>query len=504
MRALVAALLAVASLAAHAGPVVDTPLGRAEGLTVDTVTTFRGLPYAQPPTGSLRWRAPRPPSPWSGVRDATRSGPACIQKRGPSLEGGSDPGPTSEDCLTLNVFTAGLGSPAKRPVMVWIHGGAFVIGAGHLPIYDGSALARQGVVVVTLNYRLGPLGFMVHPALEAEHRGGGAAPANFGLLDQIAALRWVRQNIAAFGGDPDRVTIFGESAGGQSVLALMTSPLAQGLFHRAIAQSAYGIPSHPREKARATGVALAAALGLSKVSAARLRAVPAERFADLPDPKLTLALSLVVGDAAFPRSIVAAFRAGQQARVPLVIGSNSDEATVAAAFGIRGDALIRQLGAGRWLVTPHYQEVRNDDAELGRQVVRDAVFTAYARRITVLHARQAPAWRYYFSRLPDRAAPEAKGVGHGGEIAAVFGTADVCGCAAGPATEADRAASARVMQRWTAFARDGDPGADWLRDGRIAGRALEIGESDTLREGFMGQRITFFINAGNVLERVLR
>lgn len=508
MKARLACFALALSVAAHAGPVVQIAQGRIEGREADGVASFKGVPYAAPPVGALRWRAPQAAPVWSGTRDGSQPGAACTQKRGASLEGGGDPGPTSEDCLFLNVFTPRAQAGAKLPVMVWIHGGALVLGAGHLPIYDGAALARRGVVVVTLNYRLGPLGFLVHPALEAEHR-GTAAPANFGLLDQIAALRWVRSNIAAFGGDPSQVTIFGESAGAQSVLALMASPPARGLFQRGIAQSAYGLPSHPREKAREVGVQLASSFGLpgARASAARLRAIPAERFADLPDPKLTLAPSFVVGDAALPRTIVATFRAGAQARVPLVIGSNSDEASIATAFGLRPDAIVKQFGAGKWVIRPHYPDVK-DDAELGRQVVRDAVFTAYARRIAVLHAPKAPTWRYYFSRLPEGAPPGTPGVIHGGEVAVAFGNLDLCNCLAAPATDADRAASGRVIERWTAFAIGGSPqaagGPDWPRDARLPGAVLEFGATEQVQRDFMGRRLDVFIGAGNLLDAVLR
>jgi para-nitrobenzyl esterase len=504
-RALAAALV-VLTAAARAGPVVETVQGRVEGIAADGVAVFKGLPYAAPPVGPLRWRAPQPAPTWRDTRDATKPGWACVQKRGAALEAGGDPGPVSEDCLTLNVFTPRAGRDARLPVMVWIHGGALAIGAGHLPIYDGSVLARHGVVVVTFNYRLGPLGFLVHPALEAEHRQKEQPPpANFGLLDQIAALRWVKANIAAFGGDASQVTLFGESAGAQSVLALMASPPARGLFHRAIAQSGYGLPSHPRAKAREVGVQLATSLGLrgERASAADLRAIPAERFADLPDPKLTLAPSFVVGDAPLPRTIVASFRAGQQAKVPLVIGSNSDEATVAGAFGIRSDAIIRRLGAGKLFVQPHYPEVK-DDAELGRQVVRDAVFTAYARRIALLHARRAPTWRYYFSRLPERAEPGTPGVMHGGEVPVVFGSGDVCHCLSAPVTDADRAASRRLVERWSRFAIDGRPGSGWPRDG-LAGRVLEFSnDGERVRQEFMRERMALFISAGNLLQAALR
>jgi para-nitrobenzyl esterase len=279
MRTVLAAgLLVCMAAVAHAGPTAATASGRVEGTEVDGVAVFKGLPYAAAPVGALRWRAPQPAPAWQNTRDATRYGPACTQKRGPSLEGGGDVGPTSEDCLFVNVWTPNAEPGAALPVMVWIHGGAFVIGSGSLPFTDGTVLARRGVVVVSFNYRLGPLGFVVHPALEREAT-AQPAPANFGLQDQIAALRWVQRNIAAFGGDPKRVTIFGESAGAQSVLALMASPPARGLFQHAIAQSPYGLPSHTRDKARGTGNKLADALGLrgARASAAQLRASASPR-----------------------------------------------------------------------------------------------------------------------------------------------------------------------------------------------------------------------------------
>jgi para-nitrobenzyl esterase len=508
-RAVLAAwLLGCVAFFAQAGPIVVTPSGRVEGAQADGAAVFKGLPYAAAPVGALRWRAPQSAPAWSGTRDATRFGPACTQKRMPSLEGGGEVGPTSEDCLFVNVWTPRAEPAAALPVMVWIHGGAFVIGSGTLPITDGTALARRGVVVVSFNYRLGPLGFVVHPALERE-AGTSPATANFGLQDQVAALRWVQRHIAAFGGDPKRVTIFGESAGAQSVLALMASPPARGLFHHAIAQSAYGLPSHTRDKARATGVRLANSLGLpgARASTAQLRAVPAERFATLEDPKLTLAPSPVIGDAVLPRSLITTFRAGTQAKVPLVIGSNSDDASVAAAFGIRGDAVIRQLGAGRLFVTPHYPDVK-DETELGRQVVRDAVFGTFARRIAVLHAPRAPTWRYYFSRRPEAVAATQPGVPHGGEIAVVFGTGDTCGCTAAPWTDADRTASQHVAARWIAFAKTGVPdaadGPRWPADGRLRSMVLEFGDTQTVQSEFMRDRLNVFIAGGNLLDKVLR
>jgi para-nitrobenzyl esterase len=496
-------LAAWAASAALAAPLVETASGPVAGTQTQEIAVFRGLPYAAPPVGALRWRAPQPAAPWAGTFDAAKVGSAGPQKRGLSLEGGGDPGTLDEDCLKLNVFTPRAELAARLPVMVWLHGGALIFGAGGLPIYDGVALARQGVVVVTVNYRLGPLGFFVHPAIERDAPGGAV---NFGLLDQIAALKWVKRNIAAFGGDPNKVTLFGQSAGAQSVLALMSSPLSRDLMQGAIAQSAYGLPARPRAKARQTGVAIASALGLpgANASAAQLRAVPAEQLAALEGQDLSLAPGFIVGDPVVPVAPVEAFRAGTQARIPLLIGSNSDETSVALAFGIQPAQLIKKLGAGGILVRPLYRGV-TDDAELGREVVRDAIFTAFARRIAVLHAAKAPVWRYYFSRVPEGLRGQHAGVPHGGEVAAVFGSADLCACTGATPTPGDRAAAQALAARWVSFARDGRPDAPglpvWPADTKFKSVLLEFGDQQVVRSDFMRHRLNTFIAAGNLLER---
>jgi len=461
---------------------------------------FRGLPYAAPPVGERRWREPQEALPWPGIRAAVAAAPSCPQKRGLSLEGGGDPGRLDEDCLYVNVFVPRERTGSRLPVMVWLHGGALIFGGGALPIYDGSALAARGAVVVTINYRLGPLGYFSHAALERERPGG---PMNFGLLDQIAALRWVRANIDAFGGDPSRVTVLGQSAGAQSVLALMASPLAEGLFQRAMAQSPYGLPSHTRAKARAHGAAVATAVGLAgeRASLAALRAMPAERLATLEGPGLSLAPSLIVGDDAMPRPLLQAFQEGRQAAVPLVIGSNSDDASVVLAFGVQPAQLVRQLGRGRVLVRALYPGVA-DDTQLGREVARDAVFTAFARRMAYLHSRKAPAWRYYFS-VAGGAPSEPTGAGHGAEVPFVLGTVDRCACRGGSPSALDHAIERRLGDRWFAFARDGRPAGDavWRPDDRRRGFVLEIGADDRGREGFMKARLDAIITGLNVAER---
>ena len=470
-------------------PAAGTAFGPVQGAMQGGVAVFRGLPFAAPPVGDLRWRAPQPVPPWASARQAVAAAPSCPQKRGLSLEGGGDPGELDEDCLYLNVFTPRAETGAKLPVMVWIHGGALIFGGGGLALYDGSALARRGVVVVTINYRLGPLGFFAHPALDKESPAG---PVNFGLLDQIAALTWVRQNIASFGGDPDRVTVFGQSAGAQSVLALMASPLAAGLFKGAIAESPYGVPSHTRVQARATGAAIATAVGLPGAQAGMdaLRRIPAARLASLEGKALSLAPGFVVGDAAVPAPLLEAFQQGREAAVPLIIGSNSDDASVAIAFGIEPAQLVRKLGRARVLLQPLYPGV-DDASQLGREVARDVVFTAFARRIAYLHSRKSATWRYYFSHA---------GAGHGAEVPFVLGTVRQCECLGRPATPLDLAIEDRLGGRWTAFAISGKPdgGVLWQPDNRVRGLALEIGDQETPRPAFMSRRLNVLITGLNV------
>ncbi len=481
-------------------PRVEVGAGSVEGVQDGRLAVFKGLPYAAAPVGALRWRAPERPTPWPDVRRADTFGPACPQDRAASVDQAGDPGPTSEDCLFLNVWTPHADVTAKAPVMVWLHGGAFAIGAGSQGLYDGSALARRGVVVVTLNSRLGRLGFFSHPALDAAAPNG---PVNFGLLDQIAALRWVREHIAAFGGDPRNVTVFGESAGAQSVLALFASPLAKGLFRRGIAQSPYGVPSGSRAQALAGGIATARALGLdgAKATLRQLRDVSADALVAAESSGGTSPPGPVVGDAVVPRTILAAFRQGFEAPLPLIVGSNSDDGNVAFAFGVDPAALVRKLGAARIAVRALYPRDL-DDAQLGREVARDVVFTAFARRIAWLHSARAPTWRYFYSRVPGNATELWPGVPHGGEIAAVFGVDDACGCLPAPQTDDDRAAARVVGDHWAAFARDGVPRADsapaWPRDERRVSRTLEFADEPVVRVDFMKARLNAFIAALNL------
>ena len=307
---------AVASPASGgANPVVRIDGGLIRGVSVTGVRSFLGLPYAAPPTGKLRWRPPQLAAAWSGVRDATKFGPSCPQATmgNPFLP----PGPISEDCLYLNVYTPAARPGANRPVLVWIHGGGLVQDGGRN--YDGTKLAADGAVVVTINYRLGALGFLAHPALAS--RPGGAA-GNYGLMDQQAALPWVQRNIARFGGDPRNVTIAGQSAGGLSVLAQLVSPGARGLFQRAIVQSGtFALNQRPLATAEAAGQTFAQSVGCADQTAACLRSVP---VSDLVT-KFGVEIPGVVDGSVLTQSIGTALARGQFARVPVINGITHDE-----------------------------------------------------------------------------------------------------------------------------------------------------------------------------------
>lgn len=445
-------------------PVVTTREGALCGFTDEDIHVWCGIPYAAPPVGALRWRSPQPPESWDGIRLADTISASSWQNSDYCRElGGGDPGRFSEDCLYLNVW-----SPVKRneplPVMVWLHGGGFTIGAGGLPPYNGKALAQRDVVVVTINYRLGHLGFFAHPALAGEE---ATVVHNFALYDQIAALNWVRDNIAAFGGDPENVTLFGESAGARSVLSLLASPLAKGLFHKAIVQSGYTLPDTPRKQALQKGEALAAHFGIKNATAEQLRAIPADAFWSLAAP-LNIAPTPIVGDSVLPEPMLDVFFAARQHPVPLMIGSNSDEASVMAVFGIdlagQIQKLRRERRFGLGLIKLLYPGVKGDE-ELGRQVCRDMAFTTMG--FVVMQAQQRvgePCWRYWFDYVAEAEHDTyLNGAWHGNEVPYVFDTLGNVEPSRQYVNERDLAFAAQVADYWVNFARHASRTCDALQ-----------------------------------------
>jgi para-nitrobenzyl esterase len=425
--------------------VVETASGVVRGLEHDGVLSWRGVPYAAPPVGDLRWRAPEPVEPWSGERDGRDYGDICLQGRTMNVsEPLREAGGSSEDCLTLNVHRPA-GAVPGLPVMVWIHGGGFAFGAGSQALYNSPELVKRGVVLVTLNYRLGALGFMAHPALQED----GSRVGNFALLDQIAALTWVHDNIEEFGGDPSRVTIFGESAGGISVNALMAAPSAQGLFARAIAQSGFGRQASVAwEDALALGQQAVEPLAGGAATADDLRALDADSVMEVSTGILGgLAL---LSDDVLPQSVAATFAAGEEADVPYIVGTTDSEVPHAPLeqLGPEAGAVWSRL---RTELTAETGAVYGEQRDL--YLGSDVLFTEPARFLARAHSDDAPTYRYRFGIAPDTVLARDGGAPHTSELAFVFDDTRRQGT---PVTNADALAD-QVCDLWVDFATGGEP-----------------------------------------------
>ncbi|HEY1751909.1 MAG TPA: carboxylesterase/lipase family protein [Caulobacteraceae bacterium] len=472
MHRFLAALAALILAAAAAPAVADAPrptvtidAGQLAGIRDGSVEVFKGIPYVAAPVGPLRWAPPQPAQPWGGVRDASKFGAICPQPSGPRGDFGQT---QSEDCLFLNVWRPA--GAAKAPVMVWIHGGAFRLGAGSLPYYSGADFARDGVILVSINYRLGALGFFAHPALTK-----AAAPdaplGDYGLMDQIAALQWVKRNIAAFGGDPDNVTIFGESAGGVSVLDLMTIPAARGLFAKAIVESGGGWGAE-RDLASAeqAGVAIAQGAGLGPdATLAQLRALPADKL--LKGPMTLAGFNPFTDGRLVKESATRAFAAGREAHVPLIIGSNSYEASLMQAFKIAPQAMLARLPPAMRALYP-----ANDDAAAAA-VFTDSIMGAPAHWLAGKVSAHAPAWLYHFSYVPTLQRGRTPGAGHGGEVIYVFGAWS--GAISQYASPDDHLMEQAVHSCWVAFAKLGKPACDggaWPAYSPATDELMEFGD----------------------------
>ena len=495
MKKILAGLAIIISCSVHAQqtvvdsapegvPTVRTRSGIVRGVTDGDVTSFKGIPYAAPPVGEYRWRPPQTVIPWEGVRDATEFGPNCAQS-GWGGTPGSIAEDSSEDCLFLNIWRpAGAAKGAKLPVMVWIHGGAFVGGSGSSPDNSGNQFAKQGVILITINYRLGRLGHFAFPALSDEHP--EEPKGSYAYMDQIASLRWVKKNIAAFGGNPKNVTIFGFSAGGVSVHSLMTIPDAKGLFHKAISESGGGrdgvLTGRPISKenadplypvsAETIGVNFARKHGIEGTDAAalaKLRALKVEEIVDggqetdgQGGPRIysgpILDGKLVVETAE------SAYKAGRQAKVPLIIGSNSAEigggfvnasSTREELFSLFGELAGEAKAAYDPDGNKEFAEVItkfNTDwvwAEPGRLAARAFV------------ARGKPAFIYHFGYVPTAMKERMRyGAGHGSEVGYVFD--NLMGRNGAPVDPKAKEVAKMMNTYWANFARKGDPNGPGL------------------------------------------
>ncbi|QYF86949.1 carboxylesterase/lipase family protein [Brevundimonas sp. PAMC22021] len=464
------ALLTGASASAETPPVVTAPAGAVRGVVEGEIASFKGIPYAAPPVGEMRWRPPAPARAWNGERDATRYGAACVQPTpgAPSIYS-ADLGRTSEDCLTLNVWTPS--ATGKAPVMVWIHGGALVTGSSKETLYDGARLAREGVVVVSINYRLGVLGWLSHPDLSAESP--ASVSGNYGLMDQVSALQWVKQNIASFGGDPENVTIAGESAGGLSVLYLMSSPLARGLFDRAVAQSAYMISTpelkearHGAPAAEAAGATLARTLQAPSLRA--LRGLDAQELTDRAALGGFATFGVIDG-VVLPRQIVDVFDRGEQAKVPVLAGFNSGEIR---SLRILAPPVPGSTAEYERVIRERYGDLAEEflrlypSSEMEESILattRDALYGWTSERLV---RSQTAAGQSSFLYLFDHGYPAADAAGlrafHASELPFMFGNLQRTPPRWPAISSAQKEAhlSDAMIAYWTSFMRSGAPEAE--------------------------------------------
>jgi para-nitrobenzyl esterase len=486
--------------------VVALDSGKIRGTLTGGVWTYLGIPFAAPPVGELRWREPQPVKPWEGIRDCNKYGLACPQPKSLFY----NVGPTSEDCLYLNVWTPVKGPDGNLPVMVWIHGGSFNTGAGSLDMYNGKNLAMQNVIVVTVNYRLGPLGFLSHPLLSRESSHG--VSGNYGLLDQIAALKWVKNNIKAFGGNPDLVTVFGESAGAMSVCDLMVSPLADGLFQRAISESGSFGDAYPLnredtvEKAEATGREIALQLGCNTASdvLAAMRQKTADEVVKAAftgySPNGGTKMRPVIDGWVIPENPWSMFSAGKQQKVPLLIGTNADEGTIF----VYPDPKVLSMSDQDYQesIKSQYQDHATDVLALFPAATRWDVPAAVSKLRTImsfsagaLHAADTTSmntqqvYMYQFTRVPDTAL-KLFGAFHGLEIFYVFSNLSA-GYVSIPDNRADTLLSQEMMKYWTNFAISGDPNGPGLQTWPAytagTGQYMEFGKEITARSGLYNE-----------------
>ncbi|MDP3853413.1 carboxylesterase/lipase family protein [Phenylobacterium sp.] len=455
--------------------------GALAGSSGETADVFRNIPFAAPPTGRLRWAPPQPPAAWAGERDATANGPSCMQPMnadGTPNSGGAN-GPVTEDCLQLNVFAPK--GAKKAPVMVWIHGGGHRTGAGW--VYDGANFARDGVVLVSINYRLGPLGYFAHPSLTRE--AGGDATGNYGLMDQIAALEWVQRNIAAFGGDPKNVTVFGESAGGMSTLALLATPRAKPLFKKAIVQSGGGwFPPSTLAAQEAEGAKAAETLRLAGANApvGDLRKLPAATLI----AKIGGDFGPFVDGKLMTETPTQAFAAGRAADVPLIIGANSGEDSLLGGWKPEMAAMIPAPAR-----TVYVEEAAAGDETLARAVFTDRIMVGPARWVAARASGGKPAWLYHFSYVGSRFRPAVKRAFHAAEIQYVF---EYWGrrTPMSAVSDEDKAMASLMHACWVSFAKAGVPKCGpqaWPAYSPKSDQLMEFGAGNGVRPAFRKSRL---------------
>jgi para-nitrobenzyl esterase len=479
--------VSTAAVSQSPAPVVNTDSGQLQGVVADGVASFKGIPFAAPPVGELRWRAPQPVSAWTGVREASEFGADCMQGRfGPppaAAAGAPAPRVPSEDCLYLNVWRPADQTARNLPVMVWIYGGGFTGGSSASPNTSGAGFAKQGVVLVAMNYRVGRFGFFVFPALSSEHP--DETKANYAYMDQIAALQWVKRNIAAFGGNPNDVTIFGFSAGGVSVHSMLASPMARGLFQKAIVESGGSRdsvltarpmradnvdPNYP-VSAETIGINFAKSRGIEGTDQAALvklralsaddvlRGAPAQPGATVPSYETTP----ILDGKLITETAETAYKARHQPRVPLMLGSNSADTAGNRVRARTKDELFARYGQWSAEAKAAYDPDGSTDLPILISRANDDFGQAEPARFAAdaFAANGSPVYLYRFSYVQASMREQLRaGAPHGGEIAYVFAT--LSGGRGGPPMPEDLAVSRMAQSYWVNFAKTGDPNGTGL------------------------------------------
>lgn len=486
-------------------PPISISTGQVQGTLQQAIYRFKGIPFAAAPVGDRRWRPPQPPIPWPAIRDASAYKTLALQSRYPAGSFFKQPDyPQNEDCLHLNVWTPTIAPQAKLPVMVWVHGGYFTYGGGALPNYDGSNLAKHDVVVVTFNYRLGVLGFLAHPDLSAESEVG--VSGNYGLLDQMAALQWIQENITQFGGDPSNVTLFGESAGSWSISILLCSPLAKGLFHKAIGQSGASTGPAPFLKENKNGKIAGEKVGAAFVKATGVNSLTALR--QLPFSAIETAAKAshyhtepYVDGWLLPDEPRFIMDAGEQHQVPILIGSNQDEATAftdprqlpKTLASFQEDLRKRY---GKWadrLFEAYPADSEEDILKAHLDRLGDQLFTLSMRHWAERSAKaKIPTFLYYFTRIPNIPNKDYYGSYHGAEIPYVFDNLSKIPVE-GIFNERDQELAEQVISYWVSFARNGVPSNEqlpaWPSYNPETAFYLELGDEITLNQHLLKKRL---------------
>lgn len=484
--------------------------GQLQGTVIDDVTVFKGIPFAAPPVGQWRWRPPQPVEPWQGVRPAQTYGAFCAQPKSTLLW--FQLGEVSEDCLTLNVWTPDFDPGADLPVMVWIHGGGFSQGSGNIARLNSPEVARQGVVLVTINYRLAMFGFMTHPAITASHPDEPAG--NYGLLDAVAALQWIQRNIAAFGGDPDNVTIFGESAGAGVVNHLMVMSNSAGLFHRAISQSSStGIAPRAvidrragfEPSGEAVAIKFVEKLGVadSKDIASSLRSMTTEEL--LAGMGERDRFTPVVEGNIIPDQLGFLYAEGKQHKVPYMNGGVSWEASLGRSIG---GGFSPEFAAK---LVPPVDQARLYPGLSGEaledRIFGDLIIMSGSRHIAnSMSAIGAPVYSFYFTYVPEARRGKQPGVAHADDIAFVMRTLETERDLMGAITDRDQEVAALISAYWVQFAKTGNPNGtgrpEWPEYDPETARVLEIGDEVIVHEDFLADRMDYHLKrAWDLLER---